>query len=39
MGFGMHYFYHKHGSIRNTMIIYFWPVTYAMESYQSGISF
>jgi glycosyltransferase involved in cell wall biosynthesis len=28
-GFGMHYFYHKHGSIKDTMMVYFWPVTYA----------
>jgi len=28
-GFGMHYVYHKHGSIRETMLIYFWPVSYA----------
>ena len=28
-GFGMHYCYHKHGSIRETMLTYFLPITYA----------
>ena len=27
-GFGMHYFYHKHGGVKD-MIVYFWPVSYA----------
>jgi glycosyltransferase involved in cell wall biosynthesis len=37
-GFGMHYFYHKHGSIRE-MIIYFWPVAYAWGLMRSLLVF
>ena len=28
-GYGMHYVYHKHGSIRDSMIVYFAPAAYA----------
>ncbi len=38
-GFGMHYFYHKHGSIRDTMIVYFWPVTYAWSLVRTMLIF
>ena len=38
-GFGMHYFYHKHGSIKETMIVYFWPVSYAWGLMRSVLVF
>jgi glycosyltransferase involved in cell wall biosynthesis len=28
-GYGMHYFYHKHGKLNESMLIYFWPISYA----------
>jgi len=28
-GYGMHYVHHKHGGIRDSMLVYFWPVAYA----------
>lgn len=27
-GFGMHYVSHKHGSVKDSMVVYFWPLTY-----------
>jgi cellulose synthase/poly-beta-1,6-N-acetylglucosamine synthase-like glycosyltransferase len=28
-GYGMHYVSHKHGSIKDSMLVYFWPLTFA----------
>jgi cellulose synthase/poly-beta-1,6-N-acetylglucosamine synthase-like glycosyltransferase len=27
-GYGMHYFYHKHGRLKKSMLVYFWPIAY-----------
>ncbi len=27
-GYGMHYFYHKHGKLNSSVLINFWPITY-----------
>lgn len=29
-GYGMHYFYHKHGKLNESVLVYYWPITYAM---------
>jgi len=38
-GHGMHYFYHKHKDLTESMLIYFWPVTFAWGIVRSMLSF
>jgi cellulose synthase/poly-beta-1,6-N-acetylglucosamine synthase-like glycosyltransferase len=38
-GYGMHYFYHKHGTLNEQMLVYFWPVTYAWSLVRSVLVF
>jgi cellulose synthase/poly-beta-1,6-N-acetylglucosamine synthase-like glycosyltransferase len=38
-GYGMHYFYHKHGKLNESMIVYFWPVTYVWSLVRSILVF
>jgi len=38
-GYGMHYFYHKHGNVKNSMIVYFWPTAYAWNLVRSIVLF
>jgi len=38
-GYGMHFFYHKHGKLNESMLVYFWPVTYAWSLVRSILAF
>lgn len=38
-GFGMHYFYHKHGTLNEQMLVYFLPVTYVWSIVRSLLIF
>jgi len=38
-GYGMHYFYHKHKDLTESMLINFWPVSFAWGIVRSILSF
>jgi glycosyltransferase involved in cell wall biosynthesis len=38
-GYGMHYFYHKHGKLNESMLIYFWPVAFTWGFVRSMLVF
>jgi glycosyltransferase involved in cell wall biosynthesis len=38
-GFGMHYYYHKHGNIGEMALVYFWPVSYTWGLIRSVLVF
>lgn len=38
-GYGMHYFYHKHGKLNESSLVYFWPIAYAWSLMRSILVF
>jgi len=38
-GYGMHYFYHKHGKLNSSVLINFWPISYVWSAMRAILVF